>query len=89
MYLSLFIQSNTRQPELDSAEIYKGFVGSYPQTIFSLKHSKLSDFTKQLKAVVDKVSYANLLETFAVRRTDLDFWQVSVKYTPCTKKSIQ
>ena len=75
----LLRETKTRQPELDTAELFKGLIGSYPQVIFRLKASEQAQFVKQLSLVYDPQSYARLLDSFAVRRSNPDFWQVSDK----------
>jgi hypothetical protein len=76
---TLLLENKTRMPELDSAEIYQGYIGSYPQRIFRVTQNKQTDFVKQFLAVSDEQSYNKLLDRFAIRRTSADFWQVSDK----------
>jgi hypothetical protein len=83
---TLLREERTRQPELDSAEIFKGFIGSYPQTLFSIPSSKVTEFVNQFMLVTDEASYEALLSNFAVRRTNPDFWVVSDKIHALHKK---
>jgi hypothetical protein len=83
---TLLLETRTRQPELDSAEIFKGFVGSYPQTLFNIPSSKVAEFVNQFMLVTDKASYEALLSNFAVRRTSPDFWTVSDQIHKLHKK---
>jgi hypothetical protein len=76
---TLLLENKTRIPELDSAEIYQGYIGSYPQRIFRVAQNKQADFVKQFLAVTDELSYEKLLDNFAIRRTSADFWPVSDK----------
>lgn len=83
---TLLREKSTRQPDLDSAEIFKGFIGSYPQTLFKILSGKENEFVNQFMLVSDEDSYQTLLSNFAVRRTDPDFWEVSDKIHTLHKK---
>lgn len=74
---TLLLENNTRQPELDSAEVFKGLISSYPQIIFKLKKQQQTDFVQNLRKVTDPTSYQQLLDNYAIRRTNPEFWQVS------------
>jgi len=74
---TLLLEKRTWQPELDTAEIFKGFIGSYPQVLFNVPSSKLEEFVNQFKSVADEASYEALLTNFSVRRTNPKFWEVS------------
>jgi len=76
---SILKEADARLPHLDNAEVYKGFVGSYPLTIFNLTTSQQAEFVEQLSKVHDALSYEQLLDKFAVRRSNPDFWTVSDK----------
>lgn len=74
---SLLKEGKMRLPELDTAELYKGFVGSYPQVIFKVSADKVEQFVTQFSLVNDALSYEKLIDNFGVRRTDANFWKVS------------
>jgi hypothetical protein len=76
---TLLFEEDTRIPELDSAEVFSGFIGSYPQTIFHVRYAQQDDFIKQIHSITDESSYAQFLDKFAIRRTNPLFWQVSDK----------
>lgn len=76
---SLLKEADARLPHLDTAEVYKGFIGSYPLTIFNIKASQQTEFVQQLSTVSDAQSYQQFLDKFATRRSNPDFWTVSDK----------
>jgi hypothetical protein len=76
---TLLREKNTRLPELDRAEVFKGLLGSYPQVIFKITEQQQSAFVAQLKQVSTAEEYSALLKAFAIRRTHPEFWQVSDK----------
>jgi hypothetical protein len=74
---TLLREKKTMRPYLDSAEVFKGLLVSYPERIFKLNNQQQKDFVQQLQQVTDAASYNKLLDNYAIRRTDPDFWQVS------------
>jgi len=74
---SLLDEESMRLPELDNAELFKGFLGSYPQVILKVPEANVAQFIEQISLVSDAPSYERFLDNFAVRRTDPKFWQVS------------
>ena len=74
---TLLFEKKTRLPDLDKAEIFSGFIGSYPQTIFYVNNGQKNNFITQFMEVKDKVDYAQLLDKYGIRRTNPKFWQVS------------
>ena len=83
---SLLFSESNHQPELDKAELFHGYIGSYPQIIFNVKQKQLPEFVRQFKAVTDKKSYNNLLDNYGIRRTHPDFWLYSDKVHQVHKK---
>ena len=74
---TLLFENNTRLPDLDSAEIFSGFIGSYPQILFYVSHDQKEIFITQFKGIKDKVGYEQLLDKYGIRRTNPKFWKVS------------
>jgi hypothetical protein len=74
---SLLNEEKMRQPELDKAQIFRGVLGSYPQTVFKINSAQAAQFVTQFKAINDLASYQKLLDEYGIRRTHPDFWQVS------------
>ncbi|GLS89890.1 9-hexadecenoic acid cis-trans isomerase [Psychromonas marina] len=74
---TLLDEAKTRVPELDTAEIYKGLLTSYPQVIFKVTTAQQQAFVEQFQLVENAQQYSELLKAYAVRRTDSDFWKVS------------
>ena len=76
---SLFLETKMRLRTKDNAEIFYGLLSNYPEVIFTLKASQQAAFSKQFSEVVDAASYAKLLDKYAVRRSNKNFWAVSDK----------
>lgn len=74
---TLLKEKKTRLPHLDTAELFKGLIVSYPEIIFKLNKQQQKDFVQQLQQVNNAASYNQLLDNYAIRRTNPDFWQVS------------
>lgn len=83
---SLLFSESNHLPKIDHAELFHGYIGSYPQVIFNVKKSQLSAFVQQFTSVVDKKSYKQLLDNFGIRRTHPDFWRYSDKVHQVHKK---
>ncbi|MCJ8318527.1 MAG: fatty acid cis/trans isomerase [Colwellia sp.] len=83
---SLLFSESNHLPKLDSAELFHGYIGSYPQIIFNVKESQLAAFVQQFTAVVDDKTYKQLLDNYGVRRTNPDFWRYSDKVHQVHKK---
>lgn len=74
---TLLKEKKTRLPDLDTAEVFKGLLSSYPQVIFNISTQQKKVFVKQLQSVSNAQQYAQLLSDFAIRRTHPDFWKIS------------
>ncbi|MEH6451786.1 MAG: fatty acid cis/trans isomerase [Psychromonas sp.] len=74
---TLLKENKTRVPELDEAEVFKGLLSSYPGVIFKISPQHQKVFVTQLQQVTNEEQYKQLLQTFAVRRTNPGFWKVS------------
>lgn len=74
---TLLLESKTRLVHLDTAEVFKGLLGAYPQVIFNVNESELSLFIQQVSQMQTEHDYEKVLTKFGVRRTHPDFWQLS------------
>ncbi|WP_028865390.1 fatty acid cis/trans isomerase [Psychromonas aquimarina] len=74
---TLLFEKKTTRPHLDSAEVFKGLIVSYPEIIFKLNKHQQKDFVQQLQQVNNAAGYNQLLDDYGVRRTNPDFWKVS------------
>jgi len=73
----IFLEDRRRVPDEDSLTLVPGFLGSYPNAIWSVKESQLPDITHVIASLANDSDYSHLLDQFGVRRTDANFWSVS------------
>jgi hypothetical protein len=76
---SLLNEKANRLPELDTAEIYKGLIGNYPDLIFNVHERDMQLFVNQFVNAQTSARFVQLLDQFSVRRTNPDFWKISDK----------
>jgi hypothetical protein len=74
---SLFDENANRIPEEDVLSVMPGFVGAYPNALYVVDQSALSDFVDAVIALRTEADYRRLLDRYAVRRSSADFWQHS------------
>ncbi len=73
----LFREDKRRLPDEDQVTLLRGFVGAYPNALFSVEEADLPNFVKSLETVTSNESYDAMRDRFAVRRTDPRFWELS------------
>jgi hypothetical protein len=73
----LFGEEKKLLPDEHSLTVTQGVVGSYPNAFFFVEQAKLSEFVDAVKAIQTEADYQRLLDNYAVRRTDRDFWRFS------------
>jgi hypothetical protein len=73
----LFNEDNRRLTAEDHLTVLRGFVGTYPNTLFSVARKELADFVAQTRALADEASYAALHARFGIGRTHPEFWPYS------------
>jgi hypothetical protein len=73
----LFREDKRRKPDEDQLTVLRGFVGAYPNALFSIDQRQLSEFVKALEQLKSAEAYDTLRERFGVRRTDARFWELS------------
>jgi Fatty acid cis/trans isomerase (CTI) len=73
----LFDESERRVPLEDELTLLRGFVGAYPNSLYSVHESDVPAFVAALSALDTDAAYDALRERFGVRRTDGRFWDYS------------
>jgi hypothetical protein len=73
----LFNEDERRVPLEDQLTLLRGFVGAYPNSLYSVDEDDLPAFVSALTTLSNDESYDALRERFGVRRTDGRFWEVS------------
>ena len=76
---SLLDEKGQRLPHLDTAELYKGAIGSYPSLIFRVQERDKLDFVNQFSKATSHSKFTSLIERYVVRRSNPNFWEVSDK----------
>jgi hypothetical protein len=73
----LFNESDRRVAREDQLTVLRGFVGAYPNALFSVREDDVPAFVAAMSALSNDQSYDVLRERFGVRRTDGRFWEYS------------
>lgn len=73
----LFRAEQRRKTDEDQMTLLRGFVGAYPNALFSVNEANLESFVQAMTALDSAQAYDSLRERFGVRRTDARFWQLS------------
>jgi hypothetical protein len=73
----LFQEEDRRRPLEDRLTVLRGFVGAYPNGLFSVREDELAEFVDTMSALDADQAYDALRERFGVRRTDGRFWEYS------------
>ncbi|MEH6651387.1 MAG: fatty acid cis/trans isomerase [Motiliproteus sp.] len=74
---SLFAESYRLIDEEQTLTVVEGVVGAHPNVLISVAETLLPEFIDQFAAMDGEEDYQRLLDNYAVRRTDPDFWQFS------------
>lgn len=74
---SMFGEQKNRIPEEDRLLVMRGFVGSYPNAFFKVPLEEVENFVQLVGQSGTEPGYARLMDRFAVRRTNPDFWKFS------------
>lgn len=83
----LFNEGSRRISDEDTLTIAKGFIGSYPNVFFKVRQLHLRTFVETIKTMRDESDYLKLLDDFAVRRNDKQFWSVADKFHALHQKN--
>lgn len=70
----LFSEKTERLPEEDTLTVSRGFIGAYPNAFFSIKKSQAAEFVTAITALSAEITYKDMLDKFAIRRTSAQFW---------------
>lgn len=76
---SLLFEDNNRLPEEDYLTITAGIAGPYPAAFWHIKESQILSFIKAVVSLKTEKDYELLMDKYAIRRTNPDFWQHSDK----------
>ncbi|TEW53977.1 9-hexadecenoic acid cis-trans isomerase [Psychromonas sp. RZ22] len=74
---SLLNEKANRLPLQDSAEVFKGFLGTYPGLIFKVAERDKRDFVNLFVQANDAQKFQELITRYGVRRSNPNFWSVS------------
>jgi hypothetical protein len=72
----MFREQARMVPAEDRLTVLRGFVGSYPNAIFSVSEAELPAFVETVSAMHAPESYDLLFARFGVSRTSPKFWPV-------------
>lgn len=64
------------QPEKDRLTLYPGIIGSYPNFIFDVSNADIEKFVSLLGAAENDEHFEQIVETWGVRRTHPQFWEI-------------
>ncbi|WP_194436017.1 fatty acid cis/trans isomerase [Vibrio fluminensis] len=76
---SLFDEESNRDYQHDDLTLARGVIGSYPAAYLSLEENQIPLLVNLLKNMRDEEDYIKLLDTFAIRRSNSEFWSFSDK----------
>lgn len=74
---SLLNEKANRLPLKDNAEIFRGFLGTYPGLIFKVSAADKGDFVSLFLQANTPQKFQQLISLYGVRRSDSKFWSVS------------
>ena len=74
---SLLREEKNRVPEKDTVTVVSGFLGAYPDAFVRVNEAQLNNYVEGLLALGNAADYQQLMNQFAIRRTNPDFWQHS------------
>ena len=72
----LFGEKKNLDPAKDTADFFKGFIGSYPNYFFEVELKDIREFVLLLKNFKGTPEDAATLRKFGVNRSDKNFWEV-------------
>ncbi|MBA5764021.1 fatty acid cis/trans isomerase [Vibrio sp. 404] len=74
---SLFDEESNRDYSHDDLTLVRGVIGSYPAAYLSLKEVQIPALVNMLKNMRNDDDYIKMLDAFAVRRSNPNFWSFS------------
>lgn len=75
----IFNEGQERLPKEDTLSVLYGFVGAYPNIIISVSIQDLNEFVNQVEQLQSEMDYKRLLDTYGIRRSNKNFWELSDK----------
>lgn len=76
---SLFAEEDNRDRANDNMTLVYGLLGSYPNVFWQVKEQDLAKLVVAAQGLRSEQDYRALLDRFAVRRSNTDFWAFSDK----------
>ncbi|OLQ92126.1 9-hexadecenoic acid cis-trans isomerase [Vibrio panuliri] len=76
---SLFDEESNRDYQHDDLTLVRGVIGSYPAAYLSLDENQIPALVNMLKNMRNEQDYVKLLDAFAIRRSNPEFWSFSDK----------
>lgn len=73
----LFGEEKERLPAEDNITIAKGFIGTYPNSFFTVEANNLEGFVDAVLGLKTEEDYFELKSRYAIRRTSPEFWAFS------------
>jgi hypothetical protein len=73
----LFEEEERRVPAEDQLTVLRGFVGAYPNSLYSVAEAELPTFVEAVRTLDSDQAYTALRDRFGVRRNDSRFWELS------------
>ena len=71
----MFSEKKDLEPEADTLSVIPGFIGAYPNALYVVRADELEDFVDRIANLENESDYASLIDAYAVRRTNPDFWR--------------
>jgi hypothetical protein len=73
----VFKEAQELVPEENRLTVVPGFVGAYPNALFSVRPGEVAAFASAVHALNSEADYRRLADRFAIRRTNPAFWAAS------------
>jgi hypothetical protein len=73
----VFHEDKQRAIDEDRMTVLRGFVGAYPNALFTMAEAELPSFVEALAALNSAEAYDSLRARFGVKRNDARFWELS------------
>ncbi len=74
---SVFKEKKQRIPSENTITVLPGIRGYYPNALLQVSDTEVGAFVDAVLALDDEHDYAQLMDKYAIRRTDPDFWMYS------------
>src|SRR5690606_1904450 len=72
----ILVEESRYQPEKDRLTVYPGITSSYPNFIFDVPVSQIEEFVSTLGNAGEAEDFERVVETWGVRRTHPQFWEI-------------